>query len=380
MGHTTWYFEYFVLKDFISGYNEYDPRFNYIFNSYYNSLGSRLGKGDRGSLTRPGLAEIYEYRKAIDKRLESFISGNELTDKCKLLLEIGINHEQQHQELMIYDIKHILGSNPLKPPFIDKTRLELDLTEDIDLTIEISEGVYEIGHDGTGFGYDNEMPRHRIYQNGAKVGKYAESNGRYREFIEDGGYENPLLWLSDGWDFIKSNSIEMPLYWSRDKAGGLKEYTLFGSESLNANLPVCHISYYEADAFARWAGKRLPTEAELELVSHDNLPSDKLSNDDELLMFLCHPRYASDKSDNKQVLTSPDGVWCWSSSLHSAYPGYKRDEGALGEYNGKFMSDRMVLKVGSCATPPNHFRKTYRNFFEPTKRWLFSGIRLAEDN
>jgi len=343
LAHTSWFFERFILLPEVEGYQEFDPVFNFLFNSYYNSQGNRVDRGRRGYQTRPALQRIFDYRKHVDEAMAGFLDGKGKTGYCGELVMLGMQHEQQHQELLITDLKYILFQN-----YIDTGFLEAPLIEPQAGGvgwISIDEGVREIGSKSGGFCFDNEYPRHSVYQVKAEVSRSPVLNRDYMEFIKAGGYAKPLLWLSDGWAWRQENNISHPLYWIH-KNGHWLEYSCAGRVDWRPEAPVSHISYYEAMAFAQWAGSRLCSEAERELV------------DDQL-------------RDGNQL-------WEWTSSAYSPYPGFEAWEGEVGEYNGKFMVNQMVLRGGSVATAPGHYRSTYRNFFHPDKQWQFSGIRLAK--
>lgn len=339
LAHSTWFFEQFILVPNKTGYTVFDEDFGYLFNSYYNHFGERLLRPNRGLMTRPSVEKVYEYRSYVNKHIEQFFESCE--DKELLdLLEIGLNHEQQHQELLIYDIKYILGFQPTFPVYGNqyKTKVEKE-----DSWVELAEGVYEIGAE-SGFYFDNEKPRHKTYCHKIALRKNLVTNGEFFEFIKAGGYQNHELWLSEGWDFIHENEIDKPLYWHK-KDDNWWNYTLDGLKPVNPDLPVQHVSFYEAMAFAEWKGCRLPTEAEWELLA---------------------------------AQLHWGQLWEWTNSAYLPYPGYKKQRGALGEYNGKFMVNQHVLRGGSVATSEGHSRNTYRNFFHADDRWIFSGFRLAK--
>jgi len=399
LGHTTWYFEMFFLNNFVQGYQLFDKDFPYLFNSYYNSLGTRIDKHLRGTINRPTLDIVMRYRFYVDEQLRFLAKQSDWLAEIEpsrrkealLLLELGLHHEQQHQELLIYDIKHIYGTNPYHPIFTNKqVNKELPIAN---LSYQnIDEGIYLTGFSGGSddFYFDNEQPRHKSYVYPFSIANRYVSNGEFLEFIKDKAYQNPLLWLSDGWDWIKENNIDRPLYWfpnydlpNRNKLPASadiedwSEYSLAGLAPINLSSPVCHISFYEAEAFARWTGARLPRENEWE-VAAEILQSVVSESSLDKEMFLgsnyLHPIY--NKHGNSPF---GGGLWEWTNSYYLPYPGYRRDKGPLGEYNGKFMSGQIVMKGGSMATPISHYRHSYRNFFHPTKRWQFSGIRLAKD-
>lgn len=339
LAHTTWFFEQFILVPSQEGYTVFDEDFGYLFNSYYNHFGERLLRPNRGLMTRPSVEKVYEYREYVNKNIEKFFESCE-DPELHELLEIGLNHEQQHQELLIYDIKYILGFQPTFPIYGDQFNT---VEEKNHSWIQLDEGVYEIGAESE-FCFDNEKPRHKTYCHNAALRNSLVTNGEFLAFINDGGYQNHELWLAEGWDFIQENEIQQPLYWHK-KDNQWLNYSLDGLKPLDHNLPVQHVSLYEAMAFADWKGCRLPTEAEWELLA-DQLNWGQL--------------------------------WEWTNSAYLPYPGYKKKSGALGEYNGKFMVNQHVLKGASVATSEGHSRNTYRNFFHAQERWIFSGIRLAK--
>ncbi len=375
LGHTTWFFETFLLRPNIRKFQLFDPQFPYIFNSYYQSAGERLPKTERHTLNRPLLEKVHEYRQYVDRAIEDFVEANEgLTMEQEKVLEIGIQHEQQHQELLFYDIKYILGSDHFQPPYFESPSPASGgngtETPSGDW-IELPEGIYTIGHDGSGFAYDNEYGRHNVYLHRARVQDRLITNGEWIEFMESGGYDNADLWLDEGWTWKEEGHVRAPLYWFMH-GGRFYTYTLHGVEEVDPAEPVTHISYYEAQAFAHWKGKRLPTEAEWEVLCnrlHDETPEE--AN----LQEGMQGRPLAKRGEHFQFFGD---CWEWTQSAYLPYPFYKREPGAMGEYNGKFMCGQMVLRGGSCATPRSHIRASYRNFFHPPERWLFSGLRLAE--
>lgn len=381
LGHTSWFFETFLLAPYLTNFRPFHPKYSFIFNSYYDHVGQRVERAKRGLLSRPTLKDILDYRKSTDQGICHLISGvseDDWQDVAKLT-ELGLNHEQQHQELLLTDIKYILGHNPLFPAYIESNTSRSNHDSNDALTqpefIEIPGGVYTIGHQSEDFHFDNESPSHEVLISDLKLQNRLVTNKAYLEFIHDGGYQDFRHWLSDGWDTLKKNKWCSPLYW-HNFDGEWFEYTLHGLQPLALSAPICHISFYEAEAFASWAGKRLPTEAEWE-ISAKNLP-DAFSNSGRFLENgHYHPQMIS--SDSTLELHQMFGdVWEWSASSYLPYPGYRHSADALGEYNGKFMINQMVLKGGSCVTPKDHIRTSYRNFFHPDKRWQFSGMRLAE--
>lgn len=373
LAHVTWFFETFVLKEAKKGYKEFHPSYNFIFNSYYVQVGPRHTRAHRGYLTRPTVKDIYNFREYVDSSMVDLMDNcdEETFRKIAPVIAIGLNHEQQHQELMLTDIKHVFSVNPLHPVYSEK---EFPVIENIPAMkwAEFNEGLCEIGHDGTTFCYDNETPVHKEFLNAFSLGSRLVTNGDYIDFINDGGYKNTPAWLSDGWATIEREGWEAPMYWEK-KDGEWWNFSLTGFKKVNPNEPVCHISFYEADAFARWAGCRLPTETEWEVASAGIQAE---GNFVEERNFQTVALNDGTSSPLKQMFGD---VWEWTGSSYLPYPGYKTLPGALGEYNGKFMSGQMVLRGGSCATSVTHIRNTYRNFFYPSSRWQFMGIRLAKD-
>ena len=375
LGHTTWFFEVLILEPNIKDYRFYNEKYNFIFNSYYESLGERILRVNRGNLTRPSVEDIIHYREITDENMEILLSES-VSAKILDLIELGVNHEQQHQELLITDIKYILGHNLLFPVYklqYDKALDKLAKFTQPDF-LKINEGLFEVGYEGNDFHFDNEDKKHKVYLNGVMFSDMLITNSEYADFIKDKGYNRFELWSSDGWDWVQKNDIKSPLYWHLvdDK---FYEYTLTnGLQKINPDAPVTHVSFYEADAFARWRKMRLLTESEWEVAvkKYATELDYNLSNFQDNNLF--HP--LARKESSYQLIGD---VWEWTNSAYLPYPGYKQPEGALGEYNGKFMINQMVLRGGSCATPFDHFRVTYRNFFQPDKRWQFTGIRLAND-
>jgi ergothioneine biosynthesis protein EgtB len=365
--HTSWFFETFLLAPALPGYRPFHPAYAYLFNSYYEGAGARYPRHDRGLVSRPGIEEIAAYRRFVDESM-ALLFEDAAGAGIDPLVELGIQHEQQHQELLLMDIKHVLSRNPLLPSY---DRLHPVITDSFPVRTwtEIPGGVAEIGHCGGSFSFDNELPRHQVFLGAFALTDRPVTCGEWLEFIDDDGYHRPELWLSDGWATVQDQGWEAPLYWSVDD-GGWSEFTLGGSMPVNPGQPVCHVSYYEADAFARWAGHRLPTEAEWEVAASRH-PVEGHFLDQSLL----HPR-----PPGPGRATGPFGdVWQWTSSAYSPYPGFEPAPGTVGEYNGKFMVNQYVLRGGSCVTPPGHLRTTYRNFFPPSARWAFSGLRLARN-
>jgi len=350
LAHTSWFFETFLLTPFLAGYRAFDPAYAYLFNSYYEAAGPRYPRPARGLITRPGVEEIASYRAQISAAMEKLIAnaGAESWPEISNLIELGLNHEQQHQELILMDIKYLFAQNPLKPAYRARHDSKAPRKARALDWISLKGGLAEIGHDGAGFAFDNEGPRHKIWLEPFRISSRLATNGEYLAFIEDGGYRRAEFWLSDGWATVQAQAWQAPLYW--EKGDGWSVFTLSGVQKLDPFAPVVHVSHYEADAFARWAGRRLPAEAEWETAAALGL-----------------------------LEQAVDEAWQWTASAYGPYPGFRPAAGAIGEYNGKFMSGQMVLRGGSFATPPGHARATYRNFFPPASRWCFGGIRLAED-
>jgi ergothioneine biosynthesis protein EgtB len=371
LAHTTWFFETFLLREFLPGYREFHPDFRWLFNSYYNSVSDQPDKKLRASFSRPPVDAIFQYRQHVQEGIQQLLGSNPPEEATRRIV-LGLHHEQQHQELLAYDIKHALWTNPLRPPYLNESVVFDAPPLSQPDWIEYQGGVCEIGYEGDGFAFDNESPRHPEYLRPFALASRLVSCGEYLAFIEDGGYRRPELWLSAGWDVVKAEGWKAPLYWRQQDDAWLV-YTLYGELPLAELLqtPVCHVSYYEADAFAHWAGKRLPTEAEWE-VAAQGLPTTGNFLEDGTL----HP-VALGEGPAKGPAQMFGDVWEWTQSAYLGYPGYAAVPGALGEYNGKFMSSQMVLRGGSVVTPASHIRSTYRNFFSPATRWQFSGIRLA---
>ncbi len=383
LGHVTWFFETFLLVPFAADYRPFHPRFGYIFNSYYEAVGPRHARPRRGLLTRPPLDQVHDYRAHVDAAMAGLIDGlgADAWQEASALITLGIHHEQQHQELLLTDIKHALGGQPLAPAY----RCDLPRPSDrgpapATRFIDVPGGDYAIGHDGPGFAFDNETPRHRARIEDCALASQPVSNGDYLAFIEDGGYRTAGLWLADGWAWVQAGAGNMegemaPLYW-RKRDGAWWEYTLGGERPLDLAAPVCHLTYYEADAYARYADARLPTEAECEAAA--GLGDDTAGAGANLLAAgNLHPVAAEGPADG--VCKLYGDVWEWTASAYAPYPGFRAAAGAVGEYNGKFMVNQLVLKGGSCVTPPGHIRATYRNFFYPQQNWQFTGLRLAQD-
>ncbi len=370
LAHTTWFFETFVLLPYLPGYRVYQAGYDHLFNSYYETVGRPFPRPQRGLLARPTVAEIYAYRAHVDAVMGELLAGDsEPEAQLAARLVLGLHHEQQHQELLLTDIKHIFAFNPLRPVYREHTLPAGTATEA--RWRERVAGVYELGHDGAGFAFDNEGPRHRTYVQDHVLQDRLVTNGEFLEFMEAGGYRRSELWLSDGWRTAQAQGWRAPLYWEQHEDGWW-HMTLGGLQPVDAHAPVCHVSHYEADAFARWRGARLPTEAEWELAAAEQAIEGNFMDSGHLAPLSAPPEGAG----LRQLFGD---VWEWTQSAYGPYPGYRPLAGALGEYNGKFMSDQMVLRGGSCATPADHVRATYRNFFYPGERWQLVGLRLAAD-
>jgi ergothioneine biosynthesis protein EgtB len=379
LAHTTWFFETFILAG-RPGHRPFHPAYSFLFNSYYNAVGDRWQRSARGTLSRPTVAEVYAYRHATDARVLELLAGASEEQLRSLLpmLILGLHHEQQHQELLLTDLAHAFAANPLRPAYRAGPPPRPAGPAPPLAWVTRPAGVRRVGHEGGGFAYDNETPRHRVFVEAFRLASRPATCGEYLAFLGDGGYRRPELWLSDGWQARCTHGWQAPLYWE-ERDGRWCQMTLHGMRELAPDEPVCHVSYYEADAFARWSGARLPTEAEWEVVASGCPVEGNLLDSGRL-----HPVPASSPSpparegEERPVQMFGD-VWEWTASPYVAYPGYRPPEGALGEYNGKFMCNTLVLRGGSCATPASHIRPTYRNFFGPEARWQFSGVRLARD-
>ncbi|MCB9641816.1 MAG: ergothioneine biosynthesis protein EgtB [Myxococcales bacterium] len=383
LAHTTWFFETFVLAEQLPDYKDFHPQYRYLFNSYYNAVGPQFTRAHRGQLSRPTVTNILEYRSYVDRFMVKFLSGSfskPLPPAVVDTILLGTHHEQQHQELILTDIKHVLGSNPLLPTY--KEGLVSDEIETSPLQWRTYDGgVFWFGAQEGAFLFDNESPRHQDFLQPFQLAHRPVTAGEFLSFMEDGGYQQPSHWLSDGWSTVQREQWECPLYWYKQDDQWYI-FTLAGARPLSLSEPVCHVSYFEADAYARWAGARLPTEQEWEFVAREHAPQ---GNFVEQQLF--HP--ANEQTYLKMKEASPSSeaspfhrlygdVWEWTSSPYTSYPGFRPAQGAIGEYNGKFMCNQMVLRGGSCATPQDHIRPTYRNFFPPHARWQFSGLRLAK--
>jgi ergothioneine biosynthesis protein EgtB len=371
LAHTTWFFEAMVLKPHLPDYSDFDDGFSFLFNSYYETLGARQPRPRRGIITRPSLNEIFAYRTYVDAAIDTLLSSQPPRDVTELV-ELGCHHEQQHQELLLTDILHLFAQNPLHPGYRDPALVAVETEPAPPLSFSaFAGGIYEVGHGGPGFAFDSEGPRHRALVEPFRLADRLVTNAEWIAFIEDGGYRNSLLWLSEGWAKTLADGWTQPLYWER-RDGQYWTMTLRGSQPLDPTAPVCHVSFFEADAFATWAGARLPTEAEWEIAS------DGLSLDGNLLdTDRLRPKPAAARANGLQQMFGD--VWEWTRSPFTPYPRFRAVEGAVGEYNGKFMSGQFVLRGGSCVTPPGHIRASYRNFFPAHTRWQFSGLRLAQD-
>lgn len=372
LAHVTWFFETFVLREFDKSYRPLNERYAYLFNSYYVQAGERHCRDQRGYLSRPTVAEVYEYRRYVDEAMGEFLEGvsEEIFAEVAPVLEIGLNHEQQHQELLLTDIKHVFSVNPLRPVYRGRKDAPSRSVGSVNWQ-EFGEGVFQIGHDGHGFAYDNEGPRHRTFIEPFALADRLVTNGEFMAFMSDGGYERPELWLSAGYAWIDENGFTEPFYWERRDGGQWVHFTLGGMQPVDPDEPICHLSYFEADAYARWAGARLPDEREWEVAA------DRLNVEGNFVDDGNYRPVADQGGDGLRQMYGD--VWEWTRSQYSPYPGYAPLEGAIGEYNGKFMCNQFVLRGGSCATSHSHIRKTYRNFFAPESCWQFTGLRLAKD-
>jgi ergothioneine biosynthesis protein EgtB len=369
LAHTSWFFETFVLEPGLPGFAPYRDAFRVLFNSYYVSVGPRHPRPERGLLSRPSLDEVAAYRASVDERMQALFARHpEQIARLFDVIELGLHHEQQHQELILADVKHALSRNPLLPAY-QAARARAGAAPSALRWSALPDGVRQIGHSGEGFSFDNERPRHRVFVGDYEIAERLATNAEYLEFIADGGYRRPELWLSEGWDLRSAQGWDAPLYWL-ERDGAWSEFTLEGARALEPAAPATHLSYYEADAYARWRGARLPTEAEWEIVAAGREPAGNFLESGRL-----HPAPLGAAGGGQFF----GDAWEWTSSSYAPYPGFRPPEGAVGEYNGKFMVNQYVLRGGSCATPRSHIRATYRNFFPAAARWQFSGIRLARD-
>lgn len=365
LAHTSWFFETFLLTPHLEGYRPLDEAYRTLFNSYYEAVGDRPPRPERGLLTRPSIEEVRAYRAHVDEEMERLLERAGEDAGIAGLLDLGLAHEEQHQELMLMDLKHAFSRSPLEPAY--RPGEPRQAAEPSDLTFTEHPGALSgLGHTGPAFAFDNEGPRHRVLLEPWRLADRLVTSGEWIAFIEDGGYRDPRWWLSDGWATVQAQRWTAPEYWRRDDDGDWSVFTLSGRRAVDPAEPVCHVSFYEADAYARWAGKRLPTEAEWEIAAAQGHLADG---------GVLHPRPASGVGPRQ----FSGEAWQWTASAYSPYPRYRPAEGAVGEYNGKFMSGQMVLRGGACVTPPGHQRLTYRNFYPPHARWAFSGVRLAED-
>jgi len=383
LAHTAWFFESFILNEFLPGYKLFNAEFPWLFNSYYRSFAQFPEKRLRSSFSRPGLDEVLRYRRHVDEGMERLLDAGPEPEALKRI-ELGANHEEQHQELLLTDILHAFYTNPLRPAYVadlkNGEKLNANRSEQAPghpAMLKFSQftgGLVDVGFVGSGFYYDNELPRHRVFLEPFALGDRLVTNREFAEFIDDGGYREPGLWLSAGWDAVEQHGWRAPLYWNQD-GESWKLFTLRGEVSLGdaEAAPVSHVSYFEADAFARWAGKRLPTEVEWEVAAEGQAVEGNLLDTGRL-----RPASASESEADTKLRQMWGDCWEWTASAYLGYPGFEPLAGSLGEYNGKFMSGQMVLRGGSCATPKAHIRSSYRNFFQPETRWQFSGIRLAE--
>ena len=373
LAHTTWFFETFILEKYEPGFKPFNAQFRVLFNSYYNTVGDKHPRPERGMLTRPALDEVMAYRSNVDARLRDLLSSKAGAHAAVAqLVTLGINHEEQHQELMLTDMKHLLSRNPLAPAYAQRWPLTPVRARRM-RWVPIGGGAFDVGHSGEAFAFDNEGPRHRVLLKDFELASHPVTYGEYLAFVEDGGYRRPELWLSLGWDTVRTQDWQAPLYWQQVDRRWYN-FTLHGMVEIEPNTPVCHISFFEAEAYARWSDARLPTEFEWE-VAAQALPTAGNFLDSGALHPLA-PRADPHPGGLAQMYGD---VWQWTQSSYAPYPGFRVAPGAVGEYNGKFMCNQYVLRGGSCATPARHIRATYRNFFPPDARWQFSGLRLARD-
>jgi ergothioneine biosynthesis protein EgtB len=372
LAHTTWFFETFLLVPYLKNYRVFHPQFGYLFNSYYEAVGERHPRPQRGLLSRPTVEEVYEYRNYVDRAMEELIAQKIGDRDLESLITLGLHHEQQHQELLLTDIKHIFAVNPLRPSYhLDVKSTVSKLAENRDPKekwLDYPGGLYAIGHQNEEFAFDNESPKHQVYLQDYYLASRLVTNGEYLEFIEAGGYNKPEYWLAEGWTTIQTEKWFAPLYWEKID-GCWWIFTLAGMQPIDPNEPVCHVSFYEADAYASFRGKRLPKESEWEIAASQVSIEGNFLETGRL-----HPTVATGMTRPDQIFGD---VWEWTQSAYLPYPGFRSATGAIGEYNGKFMCNQMVLRGGSCVTSASHIRPTYRNFFPPSARWQFTGIRLS---
>ena len=373
LAHTTWFFETFILEPYADRYVAFDPSFKVLFNSYYNGVGDKHPRPDRGLLSRPSLDRVLAYRAHVDAAMAAFLQDEVQAASMRQLVTLGFNHEQQHQELMLTDVKHLLSSNPLQPQYIDHNDQPHEVIIDPTTRTSFSGGLVEIGHCGEHFAFDNEGPRHQTFLRPYQLANRLVTQREYLAFMADGGYTRHELWLSEGWDRVNANGWRAPLYWREDAhtggCGGWAEFTLHGTRALVLDAPVTHVSFFEADAYARWSGARLPTEAEWEHAAE--------SVERSALARSLRPAFQPTAAAEPGLTQLFGSAWQWTASAYLAYPGFETAEGAVGEYNGKFMCNQFVLRRSSVVTSVGHERVSYRNFFPPDKRWQFTGIRLA---
>ena len=372
LAHTTWFFETFVLVPHAPRYRVFDPAYAFLFNSYYNSLGERHPRPERGMLSRPSLAAVLAYRRHVDDVMLAGLGERAWRSRVAALVALGLQHEQQHQELILTDLKHLFSRNPLAPAYQKKWPLTPIRAREAHW-IGFAGGLREIGHAGAGFRFDNETPRHRVWMLPFEIASHPVTHGEFIRFIEDRGYQRPELWLSAGWDAVRARGWQAPQYWTKGDQGW-RTFTLHGEAPVDPNTPICHVSFFEAEAFARWAGARLPSEAEWETAATGLEAEGNFMESGAL-----HPLAAREAPADGCLAQAYGDVWEWTRSDYGPYPGFRVPDGAVGEYNGKFMSGQYVLRGGSCATPRSHIRLSYRNFFPPDARWQFSGLRLARD-
>jgi ergothioneine biosynthesis protein EgtB len=374
LAHTSWFFETFVLERAIADYRHFNPAYRVMFNSYYQAVGEQYSRPQRGLLTRPSLDEVYAYRRHVDEQVRKLLSGTRaLTAEQARVIELGLHHEQQHQELLLTDIKHLFWFNPLHPVYREAPASSAPQTIAPLQWHSYPGGICSVGHGGASFAFDNEGPRHRALLEPFELASRLVTNREYLAFIRSGGYQLPEFWLSDGWDAVRNQAWRAPLYWL-ERDGAWFAHTLGGLRELNLDEPVCHVNYYEADAYARFAQARLPSEIEWETAASSAAIEGNFVESD-----LLHPTPLQNNAGAAAPQQLFGDVWEWTGSAYLPYPGFRAGTGALGEYNGKFMSNQMVLRGGSCATPQSHIRATYRNFFQPDSRWQFTGIRLARE-